>query len=401
MARRRALTRIGSPFVFNPVRWYKEEWLGSRRDVWRHAQFCLIALPVALVVVAPILPLPPAQGARLADVLLLCMLYAVVALGLNVVTGYTGLLDLGIVAFAAIGAYTATILYDRPWMQFPLSFVVVLFAGGLHAALWGLIRGAPTLRLTGDYFAIVTFAFAEIVRIFIRNEAWLTGGGNGYKNFPPLNLFGGSLENGSYAGVLKTGGFWRFDHDAVWHGGTWQFYYLVLFILLVSVALVWRLSRSRVGRAWFAIKADETSAMLCGINLAAFKMNSFAISAFLAGIGGALIAFRTNTVSTNLFDFWFSIVVLACIVLGGMGSIAGVLSGTFLVIGLGEVLREQVTLGTLTLKVDDRARFVFFGVLIILTMIFRPQGLIPRRASTRLEPFDASGEASLFSIGKG
>ena len=201
--------------------------------------------------------------------------------------------------------------------------------------------------------------------------------------------------------MLKTGGFWRFDHDAVWHGGTWQFYYLVLFVLLVSVALVLRLARSRIGRAWFAIKADETSAMMSGINLSTFKMNSFGISAFLAGVGGALIAFRTNTVSTNLFDFWFSIVVLACMVLGGMGSIPGVLGGTFIVIGLGELLREQVNIGSLTLKVDDRARFVFFGVLIVLMMIFRPQGLIPRRASTRTEPLDASGETPLFSIGRG
>lgn len=387
--------------MFSFVRWYRQEWLGEPRDVWRHVRFAVTILAVTAVVVAPMLPLPAAQRARLADVLLLCMLYALVALGLNVVTGYTGLLDLGIVAFAAIGAYTATILYDRPWMQFPFSFVLVLVVGGLHATLWGLIRGAPTLRLTGDYFAIVTFAFAEIVRIFIRNEAWLTGGGNGYKNFPPINLWGGTLENGAYAGVLKTSGFWRFNHDAIWHGGTWQFYYLVLGILLLAVAWVRRLEESRLGRAWFAIKADETSAMMSGVSLATYKMYAFAISAFLAGVGGALIAFRTNTVSTNLFDFWFSIVVLACIVLGGMGSIPGVLLGTFLVIGLGELLREEVIVGSLRLKVDDRARFVFFGMLLVVMMIFRPQGLVPRRASRRRGPLDVGGESLLFRMDKG
>lgn len=387
--------------MFSFVHGYWQEWFGERRDVWRSIQRGGVFLAGVLVVVAPMLPLPAAQRARLADVFLLCMLYALVALGLNVVTGYTGLLDLGIVAFAAIGAYTATILYDRPGMQFPFSFVLVLVAGGLHATLWGLIRGAPTLRLTGDYFAIVTFAFAEIVRIFIRNEAWLTGGGNGYKNFPPINLWGGTLENGAYTGVLKTSGFWRFDHDAIWHGGTWQFYYLVLGILLLVVEWVRRLETSRLGRAWFAIKADETSAMMSGVSLSTYKMYAFAISAFLAGVGGALIAFRTNTVSTNLFDFWFSIVVLACIVLGGMGSIPGVLLGTFLVIGLGELLREEITLGSLRLKVDDRARFVFFGMLLVGMMIFRPQGLLPRRTSRRKEPLDTSGESSLFRMGKG
>lgn len=344
---------------------------------------------LALVVVslaAPFLPLPLQYRARIADIFLLCIIYSIIALALNVVTGYTGLLDLGVVAFASIGAYTATIVYDRPWMQFPGSFVVVLLVGGLHAAAWGLIRGAPTLRLSGDYYAIVTFAFAEIIRVIIRSEAWLTGGGAGFKNFPSVNPWGAKLVGGEYTGILKSAGHWEYSSGTQWFGNSPPFYYLCLVVLVLVVGLMRRMERSRTGRAWFAIKADETSAMTSGISLAAYKMNAFAISAFIAGVGGALLGFKTSTVSTNVFDFWFSVVVLCGLVLGGMGSIRGALVGTFLVYGLGEVLREQVTIGSVVLKVDDRARFLMFGALLVVVMVFRPQGFLPRKRSSEDAP---------------
>jgi len=382
----------------NPASWARDQWNADGGALWRRVGIVCLVPACLVVALAPALPLPPAEGARLMDVSLLCILYAIVALGLNVVTGYTGLLDLGIVAFAAVGAYTATILYDRPWMQFPGSLFVVLLVGGLHASVWGVLRGAPTLRLIGDYYAIVTFAFAEIARIFIRNEAWLTGGGNGYKNFPVPNLLGGHLEGGEYTGILKTSGYWSYPNGTLWHGGTWQFYYLCLGFLLLAVGVMWRLERSRVGRAWFAIKADETSAMTSGIHLSSLKMHAFAVSAFFAGVGGALLAFRTSTVSTNVFDFWFSVVVLCALVLGGMGSIGGAVGGTFIVVGLGELLREEIHMGGIVLKVDDRARFLFFGVLLVIVMVFKPQGLFPRRVTTKREPLDTT-DATLFQLG--
>jgi branched-chain amino acid transport system permease protein len=358
----------------------------------------VLVLLVVTTVVAPFLPLPVQHRARIADIALLCVIYSIIALALNVVVGYTGLLDLGVVAFASIGAYTATILYDRPWMQFPGSFVIVLIVGGLHAAVWGLIRGAPTLRLAGDYYAIVTFAFAEIMRIFIRSEAWLTGGGSGFKNFPSINPWGAKLVGGEYTGILKTAGQWEYPSGGQWFGNSPQFYYLCLLTLGLVVGLMRRMERSRMGRAWFAIKADETSAMTSGISLTTYKMNAFGMSAFIAGVGGALLGFKTATVSTNVFDFWFSVVVLCGLVLGGMGSIRGALVGTFLVYGLGEVLRERLTIGALVLKVDDRARFLMFGALLVVVMVFRPQGFLPRKRSAEDAPTRTDGKSDLYHL---
>ncbi|MBT3270331.1 branched-chain amino acid ABC transporter permease [Candidatus Poribacteria bacterium] len=375
-------------------RWWRET---AGKPAHRVGGGILLVLVVASLV-APLLPLPMQYRARISDIFLLCIVYSIVALALNIVTGYTGLLDLGVVAFASIGAYTATILYDRPWMQFPGSFIVVLIVGGLHAAVWGLIRGAPTLRLSGDYYAIVTFAFAEIIRVIIRSESWLTGGGAGFKNFPSINPWGAELVGGEYSGILKSAGQWEYPSGGQWFGSSPQFYYLCLLTLALAVGVMRRLEKSRMGRAWFAIKADETSAMTSGISLTTNKLNAFGISAFIAGVGGALIGFKTGTVSTNVFDFWFSVVVLCGLVLGGMGSIRGALIGTYLVYGLGEVLREQLTIGSIVLKVDDRARFLMFGALLVVVMVFRPQGFLPRKRSSADEPTRTSEPSDLYHL---
>ncbi len=358
---------------------FERWWRDTTGKPARRLGGAILLLLVVGSLLAPLLPLPMQYRARISDIFLLCIVYSIVALALNIVTGYTGLLDLGVVAFASIGAYTATILYDRPWMQFPGSFVVVLIVGGLHAAVWGLIRGAPTLRLSGDYYAIVTFAFAEIIRVIIRSESWLTGGGSGFKNFPSINPWGAKLVGGEYTGILKSAGQWEYPSGGQWFGNSPQFYYLCLFVLVLTVGVMRRLEKSRMGRAWFAIKADETSAATSGINVAALKMNSFAISAFFAGVGGALLSFKINTVSTNVLDFWFSVIVLCGLVLGGMGSIRGAVLGTFVVYGLGELLREEVRFGATSFKVDDRARFLLFGALLVIAMVFRPGGILSQR----------------------
>jgi branched-chain amino acid transport system permease protein len=377
---------------------FERWWRDTTGKPARRLGGAILLLLVVGSLLAPLLPLPMQYRARISDIFLLCIVYSIVALALNIVTGYTGLLDLGVVAFASIGAYTATILYDRPWMQFPGSFVVVLIVGGLHAAVWGLIRGAPTLRLSGDYYAIVTFAFAEIIRVIIRSESWLTGGGSGFKNFPSINPWGAKLVGGEYTGILKSAGQWEYPSGGQWFGNSPQFYYLCLFVLVLTVGVMRRLEKSRMGRAWFAIKADETSAMTSGIDLTTNKLNAFGISAFIAGVGGALLGFKTGTVSTNVFDFWFSVVVLCGLVLGGMGSIRGALVGTYLVYGLGEVLREQVTIGSIVLKVDDRARFLMFGALLVVVMVFRPQGFLPRRRSSADEPSRTAEPSDLYHL---
>ena len=360
----------------------------------------VVAAGALIVALSPLITLLPNQPGRdYVNIVQLCVIYSIVALGLNVVTGLTGLLDIGIVVFASIGAYTAALLYDREWMQFPFSFAVVLAAGGLHAAIWGLIRGAPTLRLSGDYYAIVTLAFAEIVRIVQRNEAWLTGAGKGLKGFPPINLWGAKLTDGEYDGLLRSEGVWSYREEFIlgkpWFGNSIEFYYLCLVILALIILAVWRLERSRTGRAWLAIKADETSAMSSGVNLARYKMTAFAISAFIAGVGGALIGFRNNVISTTFFDTWFSVIILCCVVLGGMGSIVSVLGGTFIVIGMSEALRW----GLKTLSIPDNARLLFFGAVLVVVMLFRPQGLITRgRAKPTKIPPD-NEKNSLYQIG--
>ena len=374
------------------------QWTGENLRSPRRAVFMLAAVAAGLIVgVSPLITLLSNQPGRdYVNVLQLCVIFSIVALGLNVVTGLTGLLDIGVVVFASIGAYTAAILYDRQWMQFPFSFVIVLMAGGLHAAVWGLIRGAPTLRLSGDYYAIVTLAFAEIVRIVQRNESWLTGGGKGLKGYPAVNLWGAKLTGGEYDGLLRSDGTWTYPHG-LWFGNSIEFYYLCLGILALTILAVWRLERSRTGRAWLAIKADETSAMSSGVNLARYKMTAFAISAFIAGVGGALIGFRNNVIATGFFDTWFSVIILCCVVLGGMGSIAGVLGGTFIVTGLSEALRW----GLKTLDIPDDSRLLFFGALLVVVMLFRPQGLITRsRAKPTSIPSDNDSN-SLYQIGGG
>lgn len=378
------------------------QWIAESRSRPLRAVFILGALIAALLPLITQLPNEP--GRNYISVVQLCVIFAVVALGLNVVTGLTGLLDIGIVVFASIGAYTAAILYDRQWMQFPFSFVVVLIAGGLHAAVWGLIRGAPTLRLSGDYYAIVTLAFAEIIRIVQRNEGWLTGAGQGLKGYPAVNLWGAKLTDGEYDGLLRSDGVWSYDkvlgYDGLWFGNTIEFYYLCLVILALTILAVWRLERSRTGRAWLAIKADETSAMSSGVNLARYKMTAFAISAFIAGVGGALFGFRNNVISTSFFDTWFSVIVLCCVVLGGMGSIGGVLGGTIIVTGLGEALRWAVKTKALkALEISDKSRLLLFGAMLVIVMLFRPQGLIGRARAKPTEIPPDSGDKPLYQIG--
>jgi len=497
----------------------------------RSAQF-LLALLLFLLALPWLGPagaeLLPATGhGRLMEVCLLILIYVILALGLNVVVGFTGLLDLGYVAFMTVGAYTSVLLYRQPEWQFTGSFFVVAFIAGLHCALWGVLRGAPTLRLTGDYYAIVTLAFAEIVFLLVLNESWLTGGPSGIKGYPPIALSyqeaparqvelrlrvspdprGSTPENPSgltaepsftpqdlWLGELSPDAspglrrryersspdsgagpelrfrnwdgqmaFVELEAQAPWvvlgsgvidgespgsavqipmegrepgaflkpliywdlallspgeyraeirleprfarqvlKDGTPGFFYLVLLLALITLGAVTLLHHSRLGRAWAAIKADPVSARSCGIQVGGEKMIAFAFSGFVGGVGGSLMAFKFLIVSTNIFDFWSSIVVLCCIVLGGMGNIRGVLIGALCFIGLGELLREPylfagvsdstrawvensggIVKQILSVKEEGvelnlaRTRYLFFGLILVLFMIFRPGGLLP------------------------
>ncbi len=322
---------------------------------------------------------------RVVNVLLFVAVYAVLALGLNIVVGYTGLLDLGYVTFLATGAIVAfdllllvrtpqglvlrlgehAAVHGQPVFGFDGSFFVILGIAGAVCALIGVLRGIPTLKLTGDYYAIVTLGIAEIVFLVYLNESSFTGGAFGMKldliARPSLPWF----ENGRLVWV-------KAYHD------TGAFYLLVLAVLGFTVVLSDRLDRSRIGRAWAAIRLDETAARACGINVSRYKMIAFAVSGFLGGLGGALYAVWAGTVASKSLDIWQSILILCAVVLGGMGSIRGVMLGSLMLFSLRELLRETLQIGSLELRVPPEASFLVYGLLLIFVMRFRPQGLLPR-----------------------
>ena len=295
-----------------------------------------------LALLLPWLPLGSSTN-YLLRIVTTAVLYMILALGLNIVPGFTGLLDLGYVGFYGIGAYTSGLLA----IHYDLSFWVIIPLAALNGALWGILLGAPTLRLTGDYFAIVTFGFSELVVLVIRNELWLTRGPMGLPGISPPAIFGYTLK-----------------HD-------WEFFYLVLFLLMVVLLVVTRLEDSRLGRAWFAIREDEIAAQCCGINLVRYKVIAFAISASIGAMGGAFYAKWFKFIHPDMFKFWESILILCLIVFGGMGSIVGTMLGALILIPLSEILRVILPQSLFS------ARYLLYGMILVLMMRWRPEGLIP------------------------
>jgi branched-chain amino acid transport system permease protein len=276
-------------------------------------------------------------------------LYMLLAVGLNIVCGFTGLLDLGYVGFYLIGGYTVGLLMTRLgftyWIALPLAV--------LNGALWGLLRGAPTLRLTGDYFAIVTFGFAELLFRIVKNEQWLIGAPNGQlRDIPSPTLFGITFNQ------------------------NWHNYYHILILLILVVFITHRLQHSRVGRAWVAIREDEQAAESMGINVSRYKSLAFAVSAAIGGLGGGFIAQFQVNISAPFFEFWESILILCMVVLGGMGSIRGAMIGAAILGSLGEILRP----GFIIPYQFGNARYLIFGIILILLMRFRPGGLTLKKA---------------------
>ena len=276
-------------------------------------------------------------------------LYMLLAVGLNIVCGFTGLLDLGYVGFYLIGGYTVGLLTARLgftyWIALPLAV--------LNGALWGLLRGAPTLRLTGDYFAIVTFGFAELLFRIVKNEQWLIGAPNGQlRDIPSPTLFGITFNQ------------------------NWHNYYHILILLILVVFITHRLQHSRVGRAWVAIREDEQAAESMGINVSRYKSLAFAVSAAIGGLGGGFIAQFQVNISAPFFEFWESILILCMVVLGGMGSIRGAMIGAAILGSLGEILRP----GFIIPYQFGNARYLIFGIILILLMRFRPGGLTLKKA---------------------
>lgn len=298
----------------------------------------IVPLLVLLVLIFPWLDSNPYH----IDVLVTSGIFMLLALGLNVIVGYAGVLNLGFAALYAVGAYT----YALFSIYFHVPFWIGLWLSALMSAVFGMLLAFPALRLSGDYLAIVTLGAGEIVRIALNNLDGITGGPNGL-----LGIAHPSLVLGSF----------RVDFGVQ----SEPYYYLVAALVLLVVFSLKRLENSPLGRAWVAIREDELAASCMGINPLEVKLWAFGIGGFIAGIAGAVFASKQGTVSPDSFDFVVSVMVLAMLVLGGMGNIAGVLLGAFTLSLLPEFLRGF-----------DVYRMLLFGIAMILMMLLRPQGMI-------------------------
>ena len=316
---------------------------------------------------------------RIADV---ALLYVMLALGLNIVVGYAGLLDLGYVAFFAVGAYMYGLLAS-PHLLDAFPALAVYFPNGLHMPLWvivpvgaalaglfGMLLGAPTLKLRGDYLAIVTLGFGEIIRVFLNNldqPINITNGPKGIDMIDSISIFGWSLSK-----KLTVGGFEIASVSL--------YYYLFLSLVLLSVLISHRLEFSRIGRAWMAIREDEIAAKAMGLNTRNLKLLAFGMGATFGGVSGAMFAGFQGFVSPESFSLMESVMIVAMVVLGGLGHLPGVILGAVLLAALPEVLRYVA--GPLQAMTDGRLdaailRQLLIALAMIIVMLLRPRGLWP------------------------
>lgn len=304
------------------------------------------------------------------------LLYIMLALGLNIVVGYAGLLDLGYVAFFAVGAYCNALL-SSPHFNLHWPLWATLPLGALVAAAFGVVLGAPTLKLRGDYLAIVTLGFGEIIRIFLNNlnrPINITNGPQGIDLIDPLRL-----------GPLQLDQSWHFL-GLEWVGVV-NSYYLFLLAVVLVVIFSHRLENSRIGRAWSAIREDEIAARSMGINTRNLKLLAFAMGATLGGVSGGLFAAFQGFVSPESFTLMESVMILCMVVLGGMGHIAGVIIGAVILSILPEALRaagplQEQLLGHVVVDAAS-LRLLLFGVALILMMLLRPEGIYPASSRRR------------------
>ncbi|WP_324354600.1 high-affinity branched-chain amino acid ABC transporter permease LivM [Methyloceanibacter sp.] len=320
------------------------------------------------------------------DLSILILTYVMLGWGLNIVVGLAGLLDLGYVAFYAVGAYTFALLATH----FGLGFWIGLPIAGAAAALWGIILGFPVLRLRGDYLAIVTLAFGEIVRIILLNWTEVTGGPNGIAGIPKPTFFG--LPFSPFAEGTTFSGFFGIHYDGL-HALIFL-YYVILVLALVTNLVTLRLRRLPVGRAWEAMREDEIACRSLGINTTLTKLSAFATGAMFGGLAGCFFATRQGFVSPESFTFIESAIILAIVVLGGMGSQLGVAIAAIVMVGGFEALRHTAGLQAIFGQEFDPAlyRMLLFGLAMVAIMIWRPRGLVSSRA-----PTISLGDASAIS----
>jgi branched-chain amino acid transport system permease protein len=304
------------------------------------------------------------------------LIYVMLAWGLNIVIGLAGLLDLGYVAFYAVGAYTYALLGK----EFGLSFWLLLPAAGVMAAMWGVLLGFPVLRLRGDYLAIVTLAFGEIIRLVLINWREVTNGSAGISSIPKITFFGFfdfDVSSPFYIGKV-------FDLPMSSAYYKIFLYYLILCLALLTAFVTIRLRRMPIGRAWEALREDEIACRALGINTTSTKLTAFAIGAMFGGFAGAFYAARQGYISPESFVFLQSAIILAIVVLGGMGSLVGIAVAALVMIGGMEGLREIEFL-KLAFGQDFKAeeyRMLIFGLAMVVVMVWKPRGFVGSREPT-------------------
>ena len=312
------------------------------------------------------------------------LLYVLLALGLNIVVGYAGLLDLGYVAFYAVGAYMFALLAS-PHLVETFPAIQAMLPAGMHTSVWlvipiaalvagaaGMLLGAPTLKLRGDYLAIVTLGFGEIIRVFMNNldrPLNLTNGPKGLQQIDPVTFFG--------INFAKTGELFGYEIS-----GVTKYYYLFLVLVIISVIICYRLERSRIGRAWMAVREDEIAAKAMGLNTRNLKLMAFGMGATFGGVSGVMFATFQGFVSPESFSLQESVMIVAMVVLGGIGHIPGVVLGAVLLAALPEALRwvaGELDLQRLTDGRVDAAilRQLLIALAMIVIMLMRPRGLWP------------------------
>ncbi len=350
------LTLLGATGLFFLIAALSYLWAQKgnaiRADLERLSPASQRALKITsfLLLIMILLVLPQILGLFLSEVLTIVGLYVLLGLGLNIVVGFAGLLDLGYVAFFAIGAYTVAVLTSPELGFFSLSFWGALPLALFMGVLSGVLLGIPVLKMRGDYLAIATLGFGEIIRILVLSDflrPWL-GGAQGIGKIPKAHL--GSIEFATPQ----------------------QIYYLILAGCLLVGFISWRLRDSRLGRAWMAVREDEDVAQAMGINLVSTKLLAFATGAAFSALSGAIFASKLGSVYPHSFNVMISINILCLVIVGGMGSIPGVLVGAIALVGLPELLREFA-----------EYRLLVYGAALVAIMLFRPEGLWPEAARRR------------------
>jgi branched-chain amino acid transport system permease protein len=359
---------------------------GKRRDavppkVW--AGVALIATALLLLPFAAAL-----AGQAWVRILNFAMIYTMLALGLNIVVGFAGLLDLGYIAFYAVGAYMYALLAS-PHFDIHLPFWVIIPMGAALACIFGVLLGAPTLKLRGDYLAIVTLGFGEIIRIFLNNlnaPVNISNGPQGVNLIDPFRFGGFSFARSeSILGITFT--------------GPEKYYYMLLLLTIAVVVVNIRLQNSRLGRAWEAIREDEVAARAMGINTRNVKLLAFAMGASFGGIAGGIFSATQQFVSPESFGLFESIIVLAMVVLGGMGNIPGVILGAVMLTLLPEFLRatmeplQNALFGRVLLDAET-VRLLVFGIALVAIMLYKPAGLWPSAVRQRELEVPEAAEAA-------